>query len=548
MRAVLWSFVALPILSGAACGDSKNMDVGVAADGSDGAAAPDGSVPADAALESDVRAEAPDASSEAGVEGGCVPGATASCYSGPAGTAGVGTCVAGVETCGSGGTWGPCIGEVDPTPDVCGGPDSNCDGKLPPQQCPGDVVLKYPKRPGQDAGGQAIAVDPTTGHVILVGDFELSVDFGLGPLTGASGVGTGFMLTLDSTLTPIAQTSFGSINGIDLHADPSGNRLIHLSAYGASVANLGGGPITGGVQALGLIDQTGKTLLWQKTRADPLPAVWTENVGAAFNQRAIMWVAGNVPDYGCAKEVDGSTPQTVLVELGPGPTCEWETNITTAVGVLSMAARSDGSTAVLGYYNGQQSVALGATNFQQGSPKMVLFVVDPNGVVEWADALDPSLPVIPGFVGALENTLLAVGPSDEIYIAGDCGAASLDLGGGPMPLQSTSPGGDDIVVARFDSNGKYVWAKRIAGDAVGARVSWLGAGPTAIFVSGGTQEGHVNFGGGLLSPAFIASLDLNGNYRWGVSEYTDSVASGAVAGTSFVYTVTSAGNLWQFLY
>ena len=49
------------------------------------------------------------------------------CYSGPPGTLNVGVCVAGVSTC-AGGQWGPCVGEVLPTPEVCNGLDDDCNG------------------------------------------------------------------------------------------------------------------------------------------------------------------------------------------------------------------------------------------------------------------------------------------------------------------------------------------------------------------------------------------------------------------------------------
>lgn len=52
-----------------------------------------------------------------------------SCYSGPAGTEGVGSCQAGVQSC-SGGTFGNCEGEVIPTAEVCDGIDNNCDGEV----------------------------------------------------------------------------------------------------------------------------------------------------------------------------------------------------------------------------------------------------------------------------------------------------------------------------------------------------------------------------------------------------------------------------------
>jgi hypothetical protein len=60
----------------------------------------------------------------------CAPSSTSSCYTGPAGTSGVGLCHAGTHTCNSLGTgFGACVGEVDPRTEDCATPgDDNCNG------------------------------------------------------------------------------------------------------------------------------------------------------------------------------------------------------------------------------------------------------------------------------------------------------------------------------------------------------------------------------------------------------------------------------------
>jgi hypothetical protein len=60
----------------------------------------------------------------------CTPGATQACYYGPPGTAGVGICKNGTQTCGSGG-WEACLGQVMPAiAEICGnGLDDDCDGQ-----------------------------------------------------------------------------------------------------------------------------------------------------------------------------------------------------------------------------------------------------------------------------------------------------------------------------------------------------------------------------------------------------------------------------------
>ncbi|MBI2372433.1 MAG: PKD domain-containing protein [Deltaproteobacteria bacterium] len=62
----------------------------------------------------------------------CTVGTTRPCYDGPVGTAGVGLCHGGVQTCGVGAggvgsAWGTCTGQVVPAPNTCDGIDRQCD-------------------------------------------------------------------------------------------------------------------------------------------------------------------------------------------------------------------------------------------------------------------------------------------------------------------------------------------------------------------------------------------------------------------------------------
>ncbi len=99
----------------------------------------------------------------------CAPGATRACYTGPAGTAGVGTCRTGTQTCvgrsGGGSTWGTtCAGEVGPGLSQCDGLDHLCAGMLPncnpSAMCPAPVTT----RSGVPVSllGSAVAVSPAT--------------------------------------------------------------------------------------------------------------------------------------------------------------------------------------------------------------------------------------------------------------------------------------------------------------------------------------------------------------------------------------------------
>ena len=87
---------------------------------------------------------------------GCVHGTTRSCYSGPAGTAGVGICLAGTQTCG-GGIWGSCTGQITPavenTMPLCTNSlDDDCDGLTD--------IYNDPDCPACSGSGTSCAVGP----------------------------------------------------------------------------------------------------------------------------------------------------------------------------------------------------------------------------------------------------------------------------------------------------------------------------------------------------------------------------------------------------
>lgn len=66
----------------------------------------------------------------------CLIGTVQACYSGPAGTNGVGMCQAGTQTCLGGGKFSVCSGETLPKAETCGdGLDNDCDGTVD-EACP----------------------------------------------------------------------------------------------------------------------------------------------------------------------------------------------------------------------------------------------------------------------------------------------------------------------------------------------------------------------------------------------------------------------------
>ncbi len=61
---------------------------------------------------------------------GCEPETEQVCYGGPPGTAGVGVCVEGVQSCGPEGVFAACQGAVLPLNEACNAVDDDCDGRV----------------------------------------------------------------------------------------------------------------------------------------------------------------------------------------------------------------------------------------------------------------------------------------------------------------------------------------------------------------------------------------------------------------------------------
>ncbi len=81
-------------------------------------------------------------------DGCCREGATMACYTGPAGTQGVGPCRAGVRTCNASGAYGACAGEVLPAAERCNGVDDDCDGTID-EECQTCIVVTGASTPWQ---------------------------------------------------------------------------------------------------------------------------------------------------------------------------------------------------------------------------------------------------------------------------------------------------------------------------------------------------------------------------------------------------------------
>lgn len=374
----------------------------------------------------------------------CVPGTLQSCYTGPAGTLGVGICVAGTQTCAADGlSYGPCTGQVLPQPENCATPIAE-DCNLAPD-CGGVGWAVGFGLAGQqqafgittDAAGNAYVVGGFTGQLPVAGS-------GVPPLISQGG-SDAFVVKLDPAGTPVWYKSYGSAQiyeqASSVAVDPQGNIIV--AGYFDGTVNFGGGALN-----------TAGNLDIFVAKLDPMGnQIWAKRFGDGASQ------------YAVDVAVDGSG-NVFLLTRGFGTT-------DFGGGALPSAGTFD----------------------------VYLAKLDMNGAYVWQKR----------FGGPMDDdgAAVTVDGSNNVIIAGTM-QETLDFGGGALNTQ----GGFDVYVAKFTNAGVHSWSKRY-GDAANQLAVDVDADMAGNIYVGGGFEGTINFGPGAMTAlsatdSFLAKLDMNG--------------------------------------
>ena len=158
------------------------------------------------------------------------------CYTGPPATLGVGVCKAGVRVCADG-VFGPCMGEVLPSPDVCNGLDNDCNGVLDQGTCSALSELC----------GNSIATDLTTAPTqwVFNGSASWSAAGPWAELTPAVGAVSGTMIYENPIVTDVFTATFsfriGGGDGLAFMIEDAGSaKELGHDGGGMGVAGIGG--------------------------------------------------------------------------------------------------------------------------------------------------------------------------------------------------------------------------------------------------------------------------------------------------------------------
>ncbi|MEP7121316.1 MAG: hypothetical protein ABJE95_10420 [Byssovorax sp.] len=492
---------------------------------------------------------------EGGPDCVCVPGAKSDCYSGPAGTAGMGICKMGKQTCAADGqSLGPCMGEVVPAAEDCLSPaDEDCDGVA--LACTGNQV--WAKRFGDvaaqvatgvavhgggpvitgnltgsaDFGGGAltsvgatdvfvasfdylgqplwskrfgdavaqtaarVAVD-AQGNVVIVGDFAGKIDFGGGALTSAGATDV-YLAKFDSTGAFLWAKSFGNVaaqNGFDVAFAPNGD-VVFTGAFAGTI-NLGGGALTSlGATDLfvGRYDPAG-TFLWGKRFGD---AAAQAGKGVAVDGQGNVIITGDIAgkvDFGGGVLTSAGATDVLLLELDAAGNHVFSKlfgNVA-AQTAARVALDAVGNRIITGSAAGKVDFGGGALTAAGGTDIFVAKLTS-GGAHLWSKLY--------GGATNQDPRDLAVDPSGAIVVAGDF-TGTVDFGGGVL----TSAGATDGFVVKLDPFGAHVWSKK-QGDAMAQSVSGVAADASGVFAVG-TFAGAVSFGGATLTSAGATDVML----------------------------------------
>lgn len=209
--------------------------------------------------------------------------------------------------------------------------------------------------------------------------------------------------------------------------------------------------------------------------------------------------------------------------------------------LLDVASDAAGDVLVIGTVKGAVDVDRdGKLEVEDGAASVFLLAsFNPEGKLLWAHP-SGSRPAATG--AAVRGSAIAVGPNDEIYVAGHYsnGAADLDGDGSPDVVAATLRDAsaaitpqDDLngFYARFEASGEMVWARAVSGPAVQGVGSLAIAGNGDLLVLGG----------------FTGSADLDGDgaHDLELRSMGDRTAKHYADANSFLLRVTPGGKrIW----
>ncbi len=447
----------------------------------------------------------------------CTPLAVESCYSGPPGTEGVGTCKAGNHACNDSGTaFGPCQGEVIPVPETCLTPgDEDCDKQVneegPGCACsPGQTQDCYNGPLGTQGigaclGGVLQCTPNGTFDTVCMGEVlpvleECSTD-----TDDDCDADVNEHCALWSKIG--GNTEAQEANAVAV--DSKGNVII--SGYIVGAADFGGGPLTSQGDKdifIAKFDSIGNHL-WSYSFGDPAEQ---ETLAIAVDSLDNIIIAGrflgNLPFDPMLPLVSAGQEDIFLAKFYADGKPAWSKRFgdaSTNQQANGVATDKDNNIVMTGRVTGTVEFAPGKPQTASVGADIFLAKFNADGTNIFSQLFGDS--------GDDIGWSVATGPGNSIAITGQFDEMA-DFGGGPL----VDTGGIEAFVAVFSPDGGPVWSKATtsASDQRGRAVDFDSMGNVYVY---GDFLTAIAWGGGEVASngsfdLFLTAFDPMGSPMW----------------------------------
>ncbi len=465
----------------------------------------------------------------------CTPNATNPCYTGPMGTAGVGLCKMGMETCAPNGSgYGACMNQVLPTPENCATVgDDDCNGQAP--ACTGATSWvrnfgnnqsQVPLAVATDAQGNGVVVGRFTGAITLPGP--------IGTLTSAGGNDI-FVVKYDAAGTVVWAKKFGDTAeqvASSVAIDSAGDVILAGEFLGT--VNFGGMAITSVMNSSDIFVAKLSGATGNHVWSMPLANQFTqEEASVAVDSADNVYVSGT---FSGTLTVGATVLQPsamgglelFLLKMDKMGQPLWGKTFTGpgTQYAYDLAVSPSGESALAGAF--QTSIDFGGGNMLTSAGDYDLFVVK-------LDAMgNPIFSRGAGDALLQRANAVALDAMGNVIVTGEYNG-SMDLGNGMV----TSGGAEDVFLAKYSPSGFHVWSKTMGGmSAQRGKDVAVDAFNNVLFT--GQFWATTDFGkGGLQSngehDVFVAKYNPAGQAAWtikfggGMTEVGETLAADASA-------------------
>lgn len=384
----------------------------------------------------------------------------------------------------------------------------------------------WAKKAGGTGGdiGKSIATD-NSGNSYVTGYFQDIVTFGTTSLI-SSGSSDIFIAKLDSSGNYLWAKRAGGIDfdsGIAIAIDSSGNSYVTGSFTGS--ATFGTLTLTGsGVEDIFIakLDTSGNWLWVKKaggTDSDYGYGIATDSGDYSYATGAFRGTA----TFGTTTLTSSGSTDIYIAKLDTDGNYLWAIKAggTYSDIVNSIATDNNGNSYITGWF--QFTAIFGSYSISGGGSDIFVAKIDVDGNYLWAAQA--------GGTNGNAGRFVATDSSGNSYVTGNIQGTTTF---GSTTLISNGSNYSDIFIAKLDSSGNWLWAKKAGGSSSdqGNCITTDSSGNSYVV---GYYQSTATFGSNTLTSSggndiFVAKLDTDGNYLWALkaggtsSDYGNAIA------------------------